>query len=47
MAKITGFDASSFDRRGENYQDGFLKECKDVGISEKHVNPLKTTEIDL
>jgi hypothetical protein len=27
------FDASRFDRCGKNYQDGFLKGCKDVGNS--------------
>jgi hypothetical protein len=28
------FDASRFDRCGKNYQDGFLKGCKDAGNSE-------------
>jgi hypothetical protein len=27
------FDASRFDRCGKNYQDGFLKGCKDAGNS--------------
>jgi hypothetical protein len=29
------FDASRFDRCGKNYQDGFLKGCKDAGNSEE------------
>jgi hypothetical protein len=28
------FDASRFDRCGKNYQDGFLKGCKDAGNNE-------------
>jgi hypothetical protein len=27
------FDASRFDRCGKNYQDGFLKGCRDAGNS--------------
>ena len=29
------FDASRFDRCGKNYQDGFLKGCKDAGNNEE------------
>jgi hypothetical protein len=29
------FDASRFDRCGKNYQDGFLKGCKDANNSEE------------
>ena len=29
------FDASRFDRCGKNYQDGFLKGCKDVDNNEE------------
>lgn len=40
------FDAARFDRCDKNYQDGFLKGCKDAGIAQKHANRLKTTKID-
>ena len=31
-------DSSRFDRCGKNYQDGFLKDCKDASDNEDNVN---------
>ena len=40
------FDAARFDRCGKNYQDGFLKGCKDAAMMKIHVTRLKRIKIE-